>query len=140
MKSIRGWMVACAAAVMVTLAMAPPVEAQVFRPSEAVRDTNPMPVKAQRGTATITNGTITTGNTYQTVLAASATRKGCIIQNRSGSAMRLFIGPVANALDVKALDIIAGEKWNCSLHGLVLTDEIALTASASGGAFVVVAF
>jgi hypothetical protein len=125
---------------LISLAVPSSAIAQTYYPGQSVRDTNPLPVKIQRGTATITSGTITTGNTYQTVLAASTARKGCIIQNRSGSAMRLYIGTAAAATDVKAIDIIAGEKFNCSLHGVVMTDEISLTATSSGGAYVVVAF
>lgn len=90
-------------------------------------------------TSTVAGGTITTAGTYQTVLAANAARQGCFIQNTSSATMKFFLGPPGSASDATSLIVVAGGTFSClGAGGLVLTDQISATATASLATFVVV--
>lgn len=94
----------------------------------------------QRATSTTTNGSITTANTYQSALAASATRKGCAIYNNSANAELLFLGAPGSATAANSIPLPAGGSFNCgSFQGIVITDQISITSATIASTFVVVA-
>jgi hypothetical protein len=83
-------------------------------------------------TSTDASGTIATGGTYQTIVAASGTRKGCLIQNPA-TATEVFnvkFGTMANPFT-----LLAGMSIGCSQGGIVLQDAVTATAATGGHAF-----
>lgn len=78
-------------------------------------------------------GTVTTGGSYQTVLAASATRKGCLIQNppTATEVLSIKVGTMTAPFVVPI-----GNSFSCAAGGgIVVTDGITLTAATTGHAF-----
>ncbi len=97
--------------------------------------TNGLRVSVQPATTTRTNGTITTANTFQSVLASSATRKDCRITNTSVNAMTVDDG--ASPAAATAIPLPAGSAFVCSTYNIVVTDQINLTSATAGSTFVV---
>lgn len=84
-------------------------------------------------TSTDNSGTITTGGSYQSVLASNANRKGCLIQNPSTATevLNVKVGTMASPFTVAV-----GGTFNCAgPGGLVVTDTITATAATTGHAF-----
>lgn len=79
------------------------------------------------------SGTVTLGNTYQTALTSSATRKGCLIQNppTASEVLNVKVGTMASPFVLKA-----GASFNCAAGNLVVTDTITITAATTSHAFV----
>lgn len=87
-------------------------------------------------TSTDASGTVTLGGTYQTVLAASSARKGCLIQNPTTATevLNIKVGTMASPFTIPA-----GGSFSCSSPGgLVVTDLITLTAATTSHAFAAV--
>ncbi len=90
---------------------------------------------------TSTNGstTVTLGGTFQTLLAASATRDGCVIQNPTTATepLYVFVGITGSATTAAAYSLSPGATFNCAnQNGMVITDNIAVTATTTSHAFV----
>jgi hypothetical protein len=87
-------------------------------------------------TTTPTGYTVTTANTFQSVLAASATRKGCLLQNTNaggGDVEYVFFGSNASATKGASIQVAPGGAVNCATgSGQVLTDNVSVTSVASG--------
>ena len=97
----------------------------------------PLPIQAQGTPAASTNAstTVTTGGTYQTVFASSATRKGCLIQNPTTATEVLNVRVASLAV----FTIAAGNTFNCaSPSGLVISDLVEVTAATTSHAFTAV--
>lgn len=93
----------------------------------------------QRATSTTTNGSVAAANTFQSALAANATRKGCAIYNNSANAELIFLGAPGSATVANAIPLPAGGAFNCgSFQGIVLTDQIGITSATAASTFVVV--
>jgi hypothetical protein len=93
----------------------------------------------RRATSTTANGSVTTANTFQSALAASATRKGCTIYNTSAAVILMFLGAPGSATSAKSIPIPAGGGLSCTAAGgLVITDQISLTSATAGATFVVI--
>lgn len=90
-------------------------------------------------TTTTSNGTIATGNTFQSVLAASSTRRGCLLQNTSSHTMYVFAGPNASATTAKSIQLAPGAYLNCPPigGGTVIGDNISVTTSTAGDTYVI---
>jgi hypothetical protein len=94
----------------------------------------------QRATSTTMNGSVATANTFQSALAASATRKGCAIYNNSANAELIYLGAPGSATAANAIPLPAGGAFNCgSFQGIVITDQISITSATVASTFVVVA-
>lgn len=92
-----------------------------------------------RSTSTTTSGTVATANTYQSALAANATRKGCGIYNTSANVELVFLGAPGSATSAMSIPIPAGGSFSCgSFQGLVVTDQISITSATATSSFVVV--
>ncbi|MFZ2996670.1 hypothetical protein [Sphingobium sp.] len=92
-----------------------------------------------RATSTVSPGTITTANTYQSALAANSARNGCLLQNTSATTLRIFLGAPGSATDASAVQIAAGGSFSCaSPGGVILTDQVSVAASTSSATFVIV--
>lgn len=86
---------------------------------------------------TATGGSITTANSYQSVLAASTSRKGCLIQNTSANTELAWPADPGTADPTKVITIAAGGSLSCNSPGLVISDQISLTSPVAGSTFVV---
>ena len=99
--------------------------------------TNPLPVAQSVGassgvTSTQTAFTIATGNTFQSIAAASASRKSCLIQNTSTHTMYVFFGATGTASLTNTFQVPTGQFMSCAtVNGLVLTDNIAVTTGTT---------
>lgn len=131
---------------LAALALSAPAYAQVTAESyrnaagqlqDGLGVTNIAPI---RSTSTPASGTVATGNTFQSALAAAPARKGCAIYNTHASAVLLvFLGSPGSASAATSIPVPAGGSFNCgSFQGLVLTDQISVTSSTQGATFVVV--
>lgn len=90
-------------------------------------------------TNTQTNATIGTTNAWQAVLTASATRKGCLLQNQSvNNVMYIFFGasPPSNGVVSAGFQLNPGLSLSCAtLSGAVGTDGLYITGT-SGDSYV----
>jgi hypothetical protein len=84
----------------------------------------------------VTNSTVAVANTYQSALAASATRKGCLITNKGLATLLVFVGPPGSATAANSVILAAGTatadggSFSCNLvNGVVLTDAISVTSA-----------
>lgn len=76
--------------------------------------------------------TVTTGGSYQTVLAANATRKACLFQNPTTATEVVTFKAGTQAT---AYTIAPGATFSCATtNGLVLTDAITATAATTSHA------
>jgi len=95
-------------------------------------------------TTTQAAGTITTGGTFQTALAASTGRHGCLIQNQSSHVMFVYMGTLANATEAKSYQITAlggvKDTFPCNQGPFVLTDAVNITTSANSDPYVVLSW
>lgn len=88
-------------------------------------------------TNTAVGSTIASTNTFQTALASSATRKGCLFQNQGANVMYAFFGTLGSATLATAIQVQPGQTLSCaSPGGLVLTGNLNATGT-SGDAYVV---
>jgi hypothetical protein len=87
-------------------------------------------------TSTDNSGTITTGGTYQPIIAASGSRKGCLIQNPTTATEVLDVkfGTMANPIT-----LLPGMSVGCNQGGVVLQDAVTGTAPTSGHAYAALA-
>lgn len=90
-------------------------------------------------TSTQTGSTITTHLTFQSVLAASTSRKGCLFVNTSADKMWVYFGTTGSATTSNSVPLPAGQSVSCIAGAVVLGDNIAATSNVTDGAtFVVV--
>ena len=89
------------------------------------------------GTTLNASGSITAGNTYQQVFAATPVRNGCMIQNNSASAMWVFIGPIASATNDTSYQLPASSlvPFTCSGPSGVQSDQISITGTTAAKFF-----
>lgn len=113
----------------------------ICREADSVAELNQTVLSPLTATSTNSSGTITTGNTFQTLFASSPGRKGCIIQNTNASDILYVSVAVATGSATKAgsIQVAAGGVFNCaSPAGVVATDNIAITASTTSDTFAAV--
>lgn len=109
-----------------------------------ISTTNPLPV-ATTGSGTITtapgpvtttttNSTVSVTNTFQAALAASGTRKACLLQNTGTHVEYVYYGTIGSATTSNAFQINPGQTISCATtNGLVLTDAVNITGTAGDG-------
>lgn len=84
--------------------------------------------------------TSATAGTFVSALAASGTRKGCLVQNTSGSVMYVYLGLTASATIANSLQVSAGGSFGCTPPGgIVVQDNIAVASAGASAAYVVAA-
>lgn len=81
--------------------------------------------------STDASGTVTTGGTYQTILASNTSRKGCTVQNppTATEVLNIRVGSTT------VFYVPVGGTFKCNSSGLVVSDTIYGTAATSGHAF-----
>lgn len=77
------------------------------------------------------SSTISVTNTFQSVLASNLNRNDCIIQNNGAASMYLYFGALASAITNNSLVLSSGSIFRCSNSGVVLTDQISITGTAT---------
>lgn len=83
--------------------------------------------------------TSATINTFTAALAASGTRKGCMLVNTSANIELIFLGAIGSATTVNAMPLAAGATFNCaSPGGVVVTDAVNIASGTASSTFVVV--
>ena len=107
-----------------------------FGPAKTQPVLSPANIAPIVGITTITSGTITLTDTFQSVLAASTNRRGCTIQNQSTHTMYAYFGPNGSATKAASLQVSAGQTLYCSFTQGVAADNVSLTGT-TGDAFVV---
>lgn len=90
---------------------------------------------------TVASSTIAVTNTFQTALAASTSRRWCILQNQGTHVMYAYFGTLANATTAASLQVQAGQTITCELTTTAggktaITEDFNITGT-SGDAFVV---
>lgn len=88
-------------------------------------------------TSTQTAGTVATANTFQSVLAASSTRRGCLIVNTSAAVEYVFLGAPGSATIPSSFPLAAGQSFSCVAGRIVVADQISMTSATAGASFVV---
>jgi hypothetical protein len=103
------------------------------------------PAKAQglvtttpyQATSVVGSGSVAVTNTFQSVLASSATRRGCRLQNTSANTIYVYVGAIAGATTAQSLQLTTKGSFDCASGGIVITDQISVTGTA-GDTFVTV--
>lgn len=90
-------------------------------------------------TTTSAAGTVTTGGTFQSVLASNTSRKGCVIQNPVAATETLFVffGANGSATTGSSFGLAPGAAISCTAGLTILTDNVSVTATTTSHAFVV---
>lgn len=88
-------------------------------------------------TSTDISGTVTTGGTFQSVSAASASRKGGMIQNPTTATepLYVFFGANASATTGNSISLAPGGSVSFNAGPIVLQDNVSVTAPTTGHAF-----
>lgn len=85
-------------------------------------------------TSAQTGSTVATHLTFQSALAASSARKGCLITNTSSDKEWVFFGATGSATTSNSLPLVAGQSLSCNTGAIVLTDNVAITSNVTDGA------
>lgn len=104
--------------------------------NQGIPGSSPWPVIGATATTTVSNGTISATGSFQSILAASSSRKGCFIQNQGSHLMYVFFGANASATEATSFQLNPGQSALCSNGLIVATDNISLTGT-SGDAFII---
>lgn len=105
-----------------------------------VSATNPMPITGTvtansdptGTTSTQVKVTIAVTNTFQTALAASSTRLGCLLQNNGSNAAYVFFGSSTPADLTTSFKLTTGQAISCAVGGVIVaTDQIQVTGTAN---------
>ncbi len=98
----------------------------------SISPNSPSIVTPQGVTSSDDSGTISSGGSYQPVIAASSSRKGCLIQNPATATeiLNVKFGTMANPFT-----LLAGMSIGCNQGNLVLQDAVSATAATTGHAF-----
>lgn len=81
-------------------------------------------------------GTITTGGSFQSIMAADPDRTSCTIQNTSTHTLYVYFGSTASATTSNAFQVSAGNFFYCTTNVLALTDNVAVSTSTTSDTFV----
>lgn len=81
------------------------------------------------------SSTIAVTNTFQSIWAANTARTSCLVQNNGSNAMYVFFGPLASATTGASVKLAAGVGVNCSVNGIVLSDQVSITGTATDAFF-----
>ena len=110
---------------------------------QKIDTTTPLPVT---GTTTSTPTALTstevavapTATVFSSLLAASSTRKGCLIQNTGTTLGYVYFGATGSATTSNTFQVTAGNAISCATQtGGVVTENVAGTCASSTCAFVV---
>lgn len=101
------------------------------------------PLLAQQAVTTIpqarstlnASGSITSTGPFQLVIAKSANRANCTVQNTNASnVVYVFFGPIASATQATSVKLAAGQAVSCAAGGVTLADDVSVSGT-SGDTF-----
>lgn len=96
------------------------------------------PVIGTGKTTTQIGSTVTTHGTFQSALASSGTRKGCMVQNTSADVEYVFFGATGSATTSNSFQLQSGQSLSCIAGNTILTDNVAISSKTTDGATYVV--
>ena len=108
--------------------------------AQSVDANHPLPVNASvtavsASATTISNGTVTTGGTFQQIAAASTSRKSFEYQNNNASdACYIYFGTTGSATTAKSIKVVAGGYYLRS-SGSIPSDAIQTTCASTNDTF-----
>lgn len=108
--------------------------------SQSVDAGHPLPVNAtvtgvSAAATTVSNGTITTGGTFQQIAASNSSRKSFEFQNNNASdACYIFFGATGSATTAKSIKVVAGGYYLRS-SGVIPSDAIQTTCATTSDTF-----
>jgi len=90
-------------------------------------------------------GTVAAANTFQLAIAANASRRGCLVVNKSQAPLMVALTVPASATPAAAIMLSPGTattdggKMSCAVgSGVVVSDAISVTSTTAGAAFLVI--
>lgn len=88
-------------------------------------------------TSTPASGTVTTGATFQSIIAASGARLGCFVQNpiSATETLYVFFGTNGSATTANSVQLAPGGSVSCNAGQIVLQDNVSVTAATTAHAF-----
>ncbi len=91
------------------------------------------------GTTTTSEAiTVTTANTFQSVLASNSSRKGCLVQYTGTTLGYVFFGANGSATEASSVHLLPYYTVSCNANGgLIATDNISVTSATGSDTFVV---
>lgn len=89
-------------------------------------------------TSTSVSGTVAVANTYQSALAASSTRKGCLIINTSAAQEYVFLGAPGSATTATSIPLASMQTLSCAAGNMVVGDQISITSPTVSSTFLVI--
>lgn len=78
-----------------------------------------------------------TATTFAALLAGSASRKGCLVQNTGTTLGYIYFGTTGSATTANTFQLIAGASISCTTPAGVLTDNVAGTCASGTCAFII---
>ena len=83
------------------------------------------------------DSTVASGGAFQQVIPAG-NKYDCVIQNPSAATETLFVyfGPIGSATTGGSINLAAGAAVSCSSNGAIRSDQVSVTATTTGHAFV----
>src|SRR5690348_4775031 len=96
----------------------------------------PVILRLQPLTTTNDSSTIAVTDTFQSIQVSTATRKGCVVQNNTGTAhdQWVFFGAIGSATKAASVLLTPGGSVSCATPNGVLTDQVSITGT-SGDSF-----
>lgn len=80
---------------------------------------------------TNSSSTIAVTNTFQTIFAANASRRNCLIQNNGSANMYVYFGTLANATLTNSIILSPGAAATCAHGGMTATNAVSITGTAT---------
>lgn len=102
-----------------------------------VDDTVTATIASLGATSTAASGTVAAGGTFQSIIAASGSRLGCLIENPTTATepLYVFFGANGSATTGNSVSLAPGGSVACSTGLVVLQDNISVTAATTSHAF-----
>lgn len=77
------------------------------------------------------SSTIAVTNTFQTIFAANASRRNCLIQNNGAANMYVYFGVLADATLAKSIILTPYAAVTCANGGMTATNAVNITGTAT---------
>lgn len=90
-----------------------------------------------QATSVTSPNTVGANGTFFTAIAASPTRRGCLVQNTSANTIFLVVGSTTGITTPQALQIPTKTTFSCAFGVVVITDQISVSGVV-GDTYVIV--
>lgn len=99
--------------------------------------TNNIGTVDQTGKTTTMATSAPTAATFAALLASSASRKACLIQNTGTTLGYVYFGATGSATTGNAFQLVAGQSISCTNGNITVTDNVAGTCASGTCAFII---